>query len=122
MIICVDFDKTLSLGTRYPHIGKPNTELFSLLNSLQNLGHTIILWTCREGEPLDKAVIWCKENGLEFDYVNQNVPWLGFDCRKIVADWYIDDCAIHVNDIKILKAIVKQAELDNRYHSSLFII
>lgn len=117
MIICVGFDDTLSLGNRYHYIGKPNTELFSLLNSLQKLGHTIILWTCREGKPLEDAVSWCKENGLEFDYVNQNVPWLGFDCRKIVADWYIDDCAIHVSDIKTLKAIVKQTELDDKYRS-----
>lgn len=117
MIICVDFDNTLSLGTRYPYIGKPNTELFSLLNSLQKLGYTLILWTCCEGEPLEEAIVWCKKNRLEFDYVNQNVPWLGFDCRKVVADWYIDDCAVHVSDIKTLKAIVRQAELDDKYHS-----
>lgn len=117
MIIAVDFDNTLSLGTRYPYIGKPNTELFSLLNSLQKLGHTLILWTCREGKPLEEAIAWCKENELEFNYVNQNVPWLGFDCRKAVADWYIDDCAVHVSDIKTLKAIARQAELDDKYHS-----
>ena len=117
MIICVGFDDTLSLGTRYHCIGKPNTELFSLLNLLQKLGHTIILWTCREGKPLEDAVSWCKENGLEFDYVNQNVPWLGFDCRKIVADWYIDDCAINANDIETLKTIARQAEFNDKYHS-----
>lgn len=117
MIVAVDFDKTLSLGTRYPYIGKPNTELFSLLIKLQKLGHTLILWTCRENGPLEEAVKWCKENGLQFDYINQNVPWLGFDCRKIIADWYIDDLAVHVSDIKTLKAIVRQAELDNKHYS-----
>lgn len=117
MIIAVDFDKTLSLGTHYPYIGEPNTELVSILNQLQALNHTIVLWTCREGKELNEAVQWLKDQGLTPDYVNCNVPWLGFDCRKIVADWYIDDCAVHVSDIKTLKAIVKQAELDNKYHS-----
>lgn len=111
------FDGTLSLGTRYPCIGKPNTELFSLLNKLQNLGHTIILWTCREGKELTEAVNWCCDNGLNFDYINQNVHWLGFGSRKIVADWYIDDLAVHMSDKKTLKAILKQAELDNKQYS-----
>lgn len=110
MIIAVDFDKTLSLGVGYPNLGKPNTELISILNQLQGLDHIIILWTCREGEELDEAIDWCAKQGLYFDYVNQNVPWLGFDSRKIVADWYIDDCAIHVHDMVKLKAILHDSK------------
>lgn len=106
MIIAVDFDKTLSLGVQYPHIGEPNTELISILNQLQTLNHTIILWTCREGKELNEAVEWLKSQGLTPDYVNCNVPWLGFDSRKIVADYYIDDCAVYVHDMTKIKSIL----------------
>lgn len=55
----------------------------------------LILWTCRDGEKLTKAVEWCKLRGLEFDAVNQNLPEVieqyGGDTRKISADEYIDD-------------------------------
>ena len=106
MIIAVDFDGCLSLGASYPDIGKPNTELISILIQLENLGHTTILWTCREGNELNEAIDWCARQGLCFDYVNQNVPWLGFDSRKVVADWYIDDRAVNTLDKTKLRAIL----------------
>lgn len=94
MIVAVDFDGTLSLNAHYPNIGKPNIQLFSWLKEMkENNNDTIILWTCRDGKELDEAVKWCNEQGLYFDYVNENVPYLGFDSRKIVADMYIDDLA-----------------------------
>ena len=50
-------------------------------------------------EQLEDAVAWCKERGLEFDAVNENLPELielyGNDCRKINADIYIDDKAVN---------------------------
>jgi hypothetical protein len=43
------------------------------------------------------AVKWCREQGLEFDTVNDNLPGyriLGLNPRKIIANMYIgDDCA-----------------------------
>lgn len=110
MIIAVDFDSILSLGTHYPNIGTPNTELISILNQIQDLGHTIILWTCREGAPLQSAIDWLGEQGFKPDYINENVPWLGFNPRKIVADWYIDDCAIHVHAMSQIKAILHDSK------------
>lgn len=109
MIFAVDFDKTLSLSAHYPCIGKPNTELISILNQLQTLNHTIILWTCREDKELNEAVEWLKAQGLTPNYINCNVPWLDFDCRKIVADYYIDDCAVHVGDMYKIKSILRKA-------------
>lgn len=98
MILAVDFDMTLSLA-HYPHIGEPNTPLFEYLIGKREEGHTIILWTCREGPELDAAVRFCVSQGLEFDYVNENVPWLGYDCRKVVADMYIDDLAVNALEL-----------------------
>ena len=47
-IIAVDFDGTLSKG-RWPRAGVPNFLLIEKLIQLQQEGHKLILWTCREG-------------------------------------------------------------------------
>lgn len=62
-------------------------------------GNKIILWTCRVGERLQEAVEWCKQYGLEFDAVNENLPetieyWDG-ESRKVFADVYIDDKSVN---------------------------
>ena len=73
--------------------------LLSILKKRRRQGNKIILWTCREGERLLKAVDWCWEHGLAFDAVNENLPemieWHGNDCRKIFADVYIDDKSVN---------------------------
>lgn len=92
-IIGVDFDGTLAFDP-YPACGKPNMRLIAWLNECKRNGCKIILWTCREGKPLEMAVEFCRKNGLEFDSVNENVPELinrYGDCRKIGCDYYIDD-------------------------------
>lgn len=94
-IYAVDFDGTLSLGSKYPKIGEPNADLIDFLNVKQKDGNFIILWTCRRGKELDEAIEFCKNNGLNFDSVNENLPEVldlfGGDTRKIYADYYIDD-------------------------------
>lgn len=94
MIIAVDFDGTLQFSD-----GSSNKMLFHELNNRQRNGDIIILWTCREGKRLQEALIFCLNNGLRFNYVNQSAPqgitFLGHDSRKIYADLYIDDKAFH---------------------------
>lgn len=94
-IYAVDFDGTLNLGAQYPEIGKPNRELFEYLIRRQESGDRIILWTCREGDLLEPAVKFCRENGLTFDAVNdnirENISYWGNNTRKVFADYYIDD-------------------------------
>ena len=94
-IIAVDFDGTLCKD-RWPGIGKPNTELFAaLILAKKELQAKVILWTCRRGDLLSEAVAFCKEYGLKFDAINENLPevieWMHGDSRKIYADLYIDD-------------------------------
>lgn len=105
IIIAVDFDKTLSMA-KWPEVGEPNLLLFEFLKEKKAAGCRIILDTCRCGEPLDNAVKFCKDNGLVFDRVNENLPELieayGEDSRKISADVYIDDKSINANDIDFL--------------------
>lgn len=93
MTIAVDFDGTLAL-TKFPKILGPNNRVLDFCKRLKASGHTLILYTCRSGESLDAAVEWCKEQGLTFDYVNENVPEkvaIFGDSRKIYADIYLDD-------------------------------
>lgn len=105
-VICVDFDGTLNNG-KYPYIGEPNTDLIEYLKVSRYNGDKVILWTCREGELLKQAVDWCKRVGLEFDAVNENLPFMieryGSDPRKIGADLYIDDRNALVTDFKLSK-------------------
>ena len=95
-VIAVDFDGTLC-ENRFPEIGEPNTELISQLAEEQKAGAALILWSCRSGKHLKKAIRWAKDHGLRFDYVNRNVPEriraYRSDCRKVSADVYIDDRA-----------------------------
>ena len=93
--IAVDFDGTLCKNL-YPAIGEPNRLIIDELHLLQKYRNCdLILWTCRIGKALDEAVDWCKKQGLRFDYINENAPFVikkyGLDCRKVSADYYIDD-------------------------------
>lgn len=93
-IIAIDFDGTL-VQDRYPEIGKINASVFEAILEEKKNGCQIVLWTCRSGEDLNKAVAFCKENGLIFDGINENLPnvisWMNHDSRKIFADEYWDD-------------------------------
>ncbi len=93
-IIAVDFDGTLC-EDKWPEIGEPNQKLINDLITAQKVGERLILWTSRFGDLLTNAVEWCKEKGLIFDAVNDNLPEIvekfGSNSRKIFADTYIDD-------------------------------
>lgn len=94
MTVAIDFDGTLCYNA-FPEIGDPNIRVIKLVKLLKFSGVKLILWTCRNGEYLDAAVKWCKEHGLEFDAVNENLKetqeCFGGDTRKVWADLYLDD-------------------------------
>lgn len=92
MIIAVDYDGTLESG------GRMNLRLINRLRQEQRHGHTVILWTCREGEALRDALRSLAMCRFAPNLVNANAPeriaQYGGDSRKIYADVYIDDKAI----------------------------
>lgn len=101
-IICVDFDGTI-VEHAFPKIGKVLPGAIETLKELKNSGFKLILWTCREDEGyninkqyLKDAVVFCQENGLEFDAINEGIkeeefrPLNGLN-RKPYASVYIDD-------------------------------
>ena len=95
-IIGVDFDGTLAItkGT-YPKIQKPIPEIINYILEEQKKGAYLILITMRENNELKQAVEWCKEQGIEFDAVNDNLPhmkeFFKNNPRKIFCNEYIDD-------------------------------
>ena len=103
MIIAVDFDGTLA-DTDATKIYSPNTKLINYLIDRRKNDDKIIIWTCREGSRLEQAIEWCKEQGLEFDSVNDNLPGLkifGLNPRKVVADLYIDDMMVNKEEFDL---------------------
>ena len=111
MIIAVDFDGTIVYDA-FPEVGEPRYKAFEVLKAMKETGHTLVLWTMRTNRPernyLDEAVEFCKENGVEFDAVNEQVDEVknhsvfgGEDlANKIYADTYIDDRNFYTTIIK----------------------
>ena len=96
LTIAVDFDGTI-VEHEYPKIGREKPFAVETLLSLQEEGHTLILWTARDGELLEDAINWCASRGLRFYAVNSNHPkgylFQGRSDKscKVIADIYIDD-------------------------------
>lgn len=93
-IIAIDFDGTI-FETEYPKILRPILPVIEMAKARKVAGDKLILWTCREGPELEAAIQACREEGLEFDAVNDNLPelkekWQN-NPRKIAADEYWDD-------------------------------
>lgn len=99
-IIAVDFDGCICLN-HWPEIGAPIASTILRLREEKESGSKLILWTCRRDEMLEDALGACRNWGLEFDAVNENLPEIielygGKDSRKITATEYWDDRAVRV--------------------------
>jgi hypothetical protein len=94
MIIAIDFDGTLHTGN-WPDIGAPAPYAKEVMQSLEDDGHYLIIWTCREREHQTEMVNWLLEHGIPFDRINEHQPGstepYGYASRKVYADLYIDD-------------------------------
>lgn len=94
MIIAVDFDGTLHLGT-YPEIGVIAPDARKYMKQLHQDGHYIIINTCRQSDMLVDAINWLLSNDIPFDRVNDNEPGntakYDSNARKIYAHCYVDD-------------------------------
>lgn len=99
-VIAIDFDGCLCKNM-WPNIGPPNFDAINAAIRAKQEGAALILWTCRVGEKLEKAIQFCKSYGLEFDAVNENLPGrtelYGEESRKISADEYWDDLSVFVS-------------------------
>ena len=98
-VIGVDFDGTLAVtkGT-YPEIQKPIQEVIDYILEEQRKGAYLVLVTMREGMDLEEALMWCEDQGIKFDAVNDNLPhmkeFFKNNPRKIFCNEYLDDMNI----------------------------
>lgn len=99
-IIAVDFDGTL-VEDAYPEIGRPRQGTWEAVIAAQQKGAKIILWTSRDNERLKAAVEFCREFGLHFDAINDNLDeckvMFNNNTRKVYANEYWDDKAIGIH-------------------------
>jgi len=98
--ICIDFDGTI-VDHDYPDIGKPVLYAIKYIKEFQKLGAKIILFTMRSGEPLNEAVDYLKECGIELFGVNINPTQKNWTSSpKAYGNLYIDDAAFGCPIIK----------------------
>lgn len=112
-IFAIDFDGTLhkAPSSMFPYTDNKyaNLPLIEMLldNKKNNPLDQYILWTCRQSrEEIKLAVDFCKQYGLRFDAVNENVYRSYGYTRKIIADIYIDDRAVNVNNLDEIRAVL----------------
>lgn len=100
-IIAVDFDGTL-VTNKFPLVGDPIWKNIDKLKEEQKNGTLTILWTCRTGDLLQQAVAFCNSHGINLDAVNESLPHIveafGGDGRKVFANEYWDDKAVHMSE------------------------
>jgi hypothetical protein len=94
-IYSIDFDGTIAAPGKFPEIGKAIDKVVRYIYEIQNRHDKWILLTNREGDDLDKAMIWLAERGLYPDAVNDNLPemqkFFRRNPRKVFANVMIDD-------------------------------
>jgi hypothetical protein len=93
LVFAVDFDGTI-VENIFPQTGSPYPGAVETLKELHELGHRIIIWTCRTGQGLEEAKSWLHNNAVHYDAINDDVKstkiWLKGN-RKVFADYYLDD-------------------------------
>ncbi len=91
-IIALDFDGTM-VKHEYPNIGEPLPMFLYYMDLAKELYQPkIILWTCRSGKPLEQAVEFCAQYGIDLWGVNANPQQHEWSTSaKAYATIYIDD-------------------------------
>ncbi len=94
-LVAVDLHGTIA-DKRADHSGEYDPSAYDLqpgaveaLKELRDEGHEVAIWTCWA---TDEARQWLDENGVPYDYVNEEAPDHG--SPKIDADLYVDDKAV----------------------------
>lgn len=97
LTLAIDFDGTIAEAS-FPEVGALIKDADTIIRKLHEDGHNIIINTCRSGRFEGMAEDFLTENDIPYHFINSNLPELiefyNQDCRKISADFYIDDKCI----------------------------
>lgn len=96
MVIAIDFDGTITNKNCFPEISELRPHVVEAIKNLQAHGHKCILWTCREGIYLERAICFLHENDINL--AGYNFSPYQLQSRKIAADVYIDDKNVFMVD------------------------
>lgn len=89
-VIAIDFDGTI-VDHEFPKIGKLKERAKEVINKLA-VNNYVCIWTCRGGDYAIAAYNFLNANNIMFSYFNQSpMDKINVNCRKIIADYYIDD-------------------------------
>lgn len=93
-VIAVDFDGTIIVEHKFPHIGQRFPFAKEVINRLYDEDYFIIIWTCRGEQSLFEMIKYLKTHGIKYHKINENAPYEllnFFPFPKVYADYYIDD-------------------------------
>ena len=104
-IVAIDFDGTITIrdnrvwdGEYYENdVFHENIVVTNWIRTNRNKFY-FILWTCRCGKALQDAVDYCRNIGIEFDAINDNIVAYK-SSNKVLADYYLDDKAIGLGQL-----------------------
>lgn len=93
IVIAIDFDGTLTKKDNFPLSNefKIDENAIKWARRFQNEGAEVILWTCRSGDSLEKAIKELKKYNFVPNFINQGNGKRFEKSPKINADIYIDD-------------------------------
>jgi len=106
--VAVDLDGTLAEYDGWrgeDHFGSVRPGALDALNTLRDRGCRIIIFTTRGAT--NKVRKWLEENGLPFDYINENPDQPPGSSSKPIADLYLDDRAVDAS--KSWSAVLAEA-------------
>lgn len=86
----VDYDGTIVYNKTHEEV----PFAIMTIKEMQAKGHKIILFTCRTGDSLDRAVDYMKLRQVSLYGVNDNPLHRTPNGKKVLCDYYIDDKAI----------------------------
>lgn len=93
-VIAIDFDGTIATLS-FPQVGELVPMAREVINTWYDVGHTILIHTCRTGRRQGYAEDFLEEYNIKYHWINTNAPEVvttyRTDTRKLSADLYIDD-------------------------------
>lgn len=104
IIIALDFDNTVY---DFHQEGHTYEEVFTLLKECQQFGCYIVLFAARGEDENEFMVSYLKEHDIVIDGINENLPVIPFQTRKIYYNILLDDRAGLKSAYEILKEALR---------------
>jgi hypothetical protein len=116
LIVAFDFDDTVY---DFHKKGRNYWDVIQLLKECKNLGFVLTLFTDLYLDKQEKALEYCKEYGIEPDYINETPPSLPFGYGgKPYYNILLDDRAGFDSSYENLKLLVTTIKNDLQHNSS----